>query len=182
MNHRSFLYYDSFETPVGPITVLANDEGVCRIDYGHSQERMAFFQTWKKKHLLKGELVYEPDHPYVKQAIKEIDEFFNGDRREFSVPLNCYGTEFQRKVWRNLLHTIPFGETRTYKDIAESLASPKAVRAVGGAVNKNPFAIVVPCHRVIGSNGKLVGYAGGLDKKQQLLDLEKNQTFVKVNK
>ncbi|SFJ60160.1 methylated-DNA-[protein]-cysteine S-methyltransferase [Halobacillus dabanensis] len=173
MNHHSFLYYDSFETPLGPITVLANDEGVCRIDYGHHECHLATYQSWKKKHFLKGELVYDPDHQYVAQIKKEIFQYFSGDRTEFQVPLNCYGTDFQRQVWRTLLYHVPFGETRSYKDIAASMHAPKAIRAVGGAVNQNPFSIVVPCHRVIGSNGKLVGYAGGLEKKQQLLEFEK---------
>ncbi|WP_281976081.1 methylated-DNA--[protein]-cysteine S-methyltransferase [Halobacillus litoralis] len=172
MNHHSFLYYDSFETPLGVMTVLANDEGVCRIDYGHHEERLSSYQSWKRKHFLKGELVYDPEHTYVKQTMLEIMEYFEGNRSEFHVPLNCYGTDFQRQVWRALLHYAPYGETRSYKDIAASMHSPKAIRAVGGAINQNPFSIVVPCHRVIGSNGKLVGYAGGLDKKQKLLEFE----------
>lgn len=172
MNHRSFMYYDTFETPLGSMTVLANDTGVCRIDFGTYEDRLASFQSWMRKHLLKGELVYDKEHMYVSQTKKELLEYFEGQRSEFSIPLNCYGTDFQRKTWRTLLHDIPFGETRSYKDIATAMRSPKAIRAVGGAINKNPFSVVVPCHRVIGSNGKLVGYAGGLDKKQQLLDFE----------
>lgn len=178
MNHRSFLYYDSFETPLGAMTVLANDEGVCRIDFGHCEDRIASYQSWKKKHFLKGELVYDPQHKYVLQTKDELLQYFDGKRSSFTVPLNCYGTEFQRKVWRTLLHNVPFGETRSYKEIATSMLTPKAIRAVGGAVNKNPFAIIVPCHRIIGSNGKLVGYAGGVDKKQKLLDFEKKQAAV----
>ncbi|UOQ43627.1 methylated-DNA--[protein]-cysteine S-methyltransferase [Halobacillus salinarum] len=178
MNHRSFLYYNSFDTPIGTMTVLANDEGVCRIDYGDYDERMAAIQAWKKKHFLNGELVYDPEQRYVEQTRKEIDEYFQGKRTEFTVPLNCYGTDFQRRVWRTLLHSVPFGETRSYKDIAEALSTPKAVRAVGGAVNQNPFSIIVPCHRIIGSNGKLVGYAGGLEKKQQLLTFETDHVVV----
>lgn len=178
MNHRSFMYYDSFETPIGSMTVLANDSGVCRIDFGTYEDRLASFQAWKKKHLLKGELVYDPEHPYVIQTKKEMLQYFEGKRNDFTFPLNCYGTDFQRKTWRILLHDIPFGETRSYKEIATAMHSPKAIRAVGGAINQNPFSVVVPCHRVIGSNGKLVGYAGGLEKKQQLLDFEKQQTIV----
>lgn len=181
MNHRSFIYYDSFETPIGFMTVLANDSGVCRIDYGNYEDRIASFQTWKKKHFLKGELVYDPEYEFVQQTKREINEYFKGERNEFTIPLNCYGTDFQRKVWRTLLHDIPYGETRSYKDIAAMLHSPKAIRAVGGAVNQNPFSIVVPCHRVIGSNGKLVGYAGGLERKQQLLELEKEYAVVSNN-
>ncbi|MCA0969786.1 methylated-DNA--[protein]-cysteine S-methyltransferase [Halobacillus litoralis] len=172
------MYYGTFDTPLGAITVLANDTGVCRIDFGTYEDRLSTFQSWMRKHLLKGELVYDPEHTYVSQARNELYEYFEGKRREFDIPLNCYGTDFQRKTWRTLLHDIPFGETRSYKDIARAMHSPKAIRAVGGAINKNPFSVVVPCHRVIGSNGKLVGYAGGLDKKQQLLDFESKSPAV----
>ncbi|ASF38592.1 MULTISPECIES: methylated-DNA--[protein]-cysteine S-methyltransferase [Halobacillus] len=178
MNHRSFLYYDSFITPLGPITVLANDEGVCRIDFGEFEERHSAYQSWKKKHLLRGEFVYDPEQKYVRQTKEELNEYFDGKRTQFSIPLICYGTDFQRGVWRTLVNQIPYGETRSYKEIASTMLSPKAIRAVGGAVNQNPFAIVVPCHRVIGSNGKLVGYAGGLEKKRHLLDFEKQYTVV----
>jgi O-6-methylguanine DNA methyltransferase len=173
MSQRSFLYYDTFDTEIGPMTVLVNDEGVCRIDFGNNEDLIPSYQSWKKKHFLKGELVYEPEHEYILQAKKELTEYFSGKRSQFELPLNCYGTEFQRKAWRTLLYQIPYGETRSYKEIASMMNSPKAIRAVGGAVNKNPFSVVVPCHRVIGSNGKLVGYAGGVDKKQHLLDFEK---------
>ncbi|WP_027956636.1 methylated-DNA--[protein]-cysteine S-methyltransferase [Halobacillus kuroshimensis] len=178
MNHHSFLYYDTFQTPLGAMTVLANDEGVCRIDFGHHEDRLPAYQSWKRKHFLKGELVYDPDHSLIVQTEKELQEYFQGIRTAFDVPLNCYGTDFQRKVWKTLLHQIPFGETRSYKDVALALHSPQAIRAVGGAVNKNPFSVIVPCHRVIGSNGKLVGYAGGLDKKEKLLDFEKQHTAI----
>ncbi|RWZ55328.1 methylated-DNA--[protein]-cysteine S-methyltransferase [Halobacillus fulvus] len=178
MNHRSLLYYDTFETPLGLMTIVVNDEGVCRIDYGKFEDRIAFYQAWKKKHFLKGEFVYEPEHEYVVQTKNELNEYFKGEKAVFTLPLNCYGTDFQRKVWRSLLHGIPFGETRSYKDIAAEMKSPKAIRAVGGAVNQNPFSIVVPCHRVIGSNGKLVGYAGGIEKKQHLLEFEKEHAAV----
>ncbi|MGV2622889.1 UNVERIFIED_CONTAM: methylated-DNA--[protein]-cysteine S-methyltransferase [Halobacillus marinus] len=178
MNHQSFLYHDTFETPLGAVTVLANDEGVCRIDYGKYEDRTAFYQSWKRKHFLKGELVYDPEQTYVAQTREELQEYFAGRRSEFQVPLQCYGTDFQRQVWRTLHHQIPYGETRSYKDIASYIHAPKAIRAVGGAVNQNPFSIVVPCHRVIGSNGKLVGYAGGIDKKEKLLELEREHHSV----
>src|SRR5699024_8165877 len=93
-------------------------------------------------------------------------------RQAFSVPMKLYGTPFQKEVWHALMDTIPFGKTSTYKGIAQAIGKEKAVRAVGGAVNKNPISIIVPCHRVIGSNGKMVGYNGGLDKKEYLLALE----------
>jgi len=103
----------------------------------------------------------------------ELNEYFAGKRTQFSVPLNPKGTEFQRKVWR-ALQSIPYGETRSYKEIAIAVGNEKASRAVGMANNKNPIAIAIPCHRVIGADGKLVGYAGGMETKIHLLELEKN--------
>ena len=102
---------------------------------------------------------------------KEVMEYLDGKRKTFDIKYEINGTEFQKKVWKELTK-IPYGETRTYKEIAVAVGNPKASRAVGMANNKNPISIVVPCHRVIGSNGKLVGYAGGLDMKKALLDLE----------
>ena len=103
---------------------------------------------------------------------KEIMEYLNGKRKSFDIKYEINGTEFQKKVWKELTN-IPYGETRSYKEIAVAVGNPKASRAVGMANNKNPIAIIVPCHRVIGSDGKLVGYAGGLDMKRVLLTLEK---------
>ena len=109
--------------------------------------------------------------PVIKEAFRLLSEYFSGNRKTFNLPLLLKGTDFQKQVWQALLK-IPFGETRSYKQIAEAIGNPKAVRAVGMANNKNPLLIVVPCHRVIGANGKLVGYAVGLDKKEYLLRLE----------
>ncbi|OOM11955.1 methylated-DNA--[protein]-cysteine S-methyltransferase [Clostridium saccharobutylicum] len=109
----------------------------------------------------------------LKEAIKQLNEYFDGKRKEFNLPLAPKGTEFQKKVW-NALKEIPFGETRSYGEIARRIGNEKASRAVGMANNKNPIMIIIPCHRVIGANGKLVGYAGGIDIKEKLLNLEKN--------
>lgn len=108
----------------------------------------------------------------IRETKRQLDEYFKGDRTAFDLPLDMEGTPFQVKVW-HALQAIPYGETRTYKEIAEEIGNPKAVRAVGMANHVNPFIIVVPCHRVIGTNGKLTGYAAGLDKKLLLLELEK---------
>jgi len=105
-------------------------------------------------------------------AAAQLSEYFDGKRKEFNLPLQMQGTEFQRKIW-SALKEIPYGETCSYKDLAIKIGSPKAVRAVGGANHNNPFIIVVPCHRVIGASGKLVGYGGGLEMKQLLLELER---------
>lgn len=106
------------------------------------------------------------------KAADQLAEYFAGRRKEFDLPLNPEGTDFQRKIW-NALQKIPFGETRSYKQLAEMAGSGKACRAVGGANNKNPLPVFIPCHRVIGADGSLVGYGGGLKIKQFLLELEK---------
>lgn len=108
----------------------------------------------------------------IEQAIRELEEYFDGKRREFQVPVHLYGTDFQKNVW-NALMKIPYGKVCTYKDIAKAVGNEKACRAVGMANHRNSVMIVVPCHRVIGSDGKLTGYAGGIDIKEYLLELEK---------
>ena len=108
-------------------------------------------------------------------AATQLSEYFAGKRKSFDLPLEVLGTEFRKKVWVALTE-IPYGETRSYKDIAESIGNPKACRAVGGANNKNPISIIIPCHRVIGAGGSLVGYGGGLEKKTMLLDLERKNS------
>ncbi|MCL2720861.1 MAG: methylated-DNA--[protein]-cysteine S-methyltransferase [Treponema sp.] len=110
--------------------------------------------------------------PLIKETIKQLDEYFSGKRKTFDLPLNAQGTEFQKKVWQ-VLKAIPYGQTCSYEQIAIKTGNPKACRAVGLSNNKNPIVIIIPCHRVIGKNGKLTGYAGGLELKQKLLDLEK---------
>ena len=113
----------------------------------------------------------EAETPLIKKAASQIEEYLNGKRRLFSLPLAPRGTEFQMAVWQALL-TVPYGETRSYKEIAVLIGRPKAVRAVGMANHRNPISIIVPCHRVIGSNGDLTGYGGGLPLKRYLLELE----------
>lgn len=108
----------------------------------------------------------------IKECFKQLKEYFEGNRVKFDLPLDARGTEFQKKVWNELLR-IPYGETKSYKDIAVAIGNEKACRAIGMANNKNPIPIIIPCHRVIGSNGKLVGYAGGLNVKEKLLNIEK---------
>jgi methylated-DNA-[protein]-cysteine S-methyltransferase len=111
--------------------------------------------------------------PLIKKAAAQIEEYLDDKRKKFSLPLAMHGTEFQMDVWR-ALQTIPYGETRSYKEIAELINRPKAVRAVGMANHRNPISIIVPCHRVIGHNGSLTGYGGGLPLKQRLLELEQD--------
>ena len=113
----------------------------------------------------------EQETALIKEAYRQLSEYLKGERQMFYLPLNPRGTDFQKRVWRALCD-IPYGETRSYKQIAEAIGNPKAVRAVGMANNRNPITIVVPCHRVIGADGKLVGYGGGLEMKEFLLRLE----------
>lgn len=110
--------------------------------------------------------------PIIKEAITQLEEYFNGERQYFTIKLKPEGTEFQTKVWKNL-GKIPYGQTISYKSLAETSGNPKASRAVGMANNKNPIPIFIPCHRVIASNGKLQGYAGGIELKKELLNMEK---------
>lgn len=107
----------------------------------------------------------------TRETNRQLQEYFAGERREFNLPIKAEGTAFQEAVWAEMVK-IPFGETKSYKDLAVAVGKPKAGRAVGAACNQNPISLVVPCHRVVGSNGKLTGYAGGLDRKKFLLDLE----------
>ena len=109
--------------------------------------------------------------PVVDEAIRQVDEYFGGTRRAFDLPLALAGTDFQRRVWRQLL-AVPYGQTASYGEIARALGKPKAVRAVGAANGQNPISIIVPCHRIVGSDGKLVGYGGGLWRKEWLLKHE----------
>lgn len=115
---------------------------------------------------------HNPRNPLLVEAVSQLRAYFAGELREFRLPLDLRGTDFQLRVWRQL-QAIPYGDTRCYSDIARAIQSPKAVRAVGAANGANPISIVVPCHRVIGSSGKLVGYGGGLPLKRRLLDLER---------
>ena len=115
----------------------------------------------------------EQETPLIKDAYRQLSEYLKGERKGFDLPLLIKGTTFQQQVWKALLE-IPYGETRSYKQIAVAIGNPKAVRAVGMANNRNPLLIVVPCHRVIGADGKLVGYGAGIEKKEFLLRLEKS--------
>ncbi|MEN8904841.1 MAG: methylated-DNA--[protein]-cysteine S-methyltransferase [Clostridiales bacterium] len=129
-------------------------------------------------YLLKNEIINEEflnESDLIKKAKKELDEYLEGTRKDFDIKLEPEGTEFQRNVW-NALIKIPYGKTASYSEIANIIKNPKAVRAVGGANNKNPIFIFIPCHRVIGIDGSMIGYAGGIKLKKHLLNIEKNNT------
>lgn len=153
------MQYRTVDSPVGPLTLAGH--GRCLMHL-----RMVD-QTYEPSH--DG---WEPDDSGFPDAVAQLGEYFAGTRTEFDIALDLVGTAFQRRVWAALL-TIPYGETRSYGDIARQIGSPGAFRAVGLANGHNPIGIIVPCHRVIGANGSLTGYGGGIDRKRALLQLEK---------
>ena len=149
------IYQYSYETKLGSVTIVEEDGALLAI---------TTHRTYKG---------IKQETPLINEAYRQLSEYLLGERKRFDLPLNPQGTVFQLQVWKSLCD-IPYGETRSYKQIAEAIGNPKAVRAVGMANNRNPLLIVVPCHRVIGANGKLVGYAAGIEKKEFLLKLEKS--------
>lgn len=167
---ETVIYYGEIETPVGILTALSDGDAIIRMDYGTMKELQAKYKTWAERYFTNPGLVEEQER--ITGLTEEVIDYFHSKRHTFSIPMKLYGTSFQKKVWQALMDNIPYGTTHTYKDIALAIDKEKAVRAVGGAVNKNPISIIVPCHRVIGSNGKMVGYNGGIDKKEYLLELE----------
>lgn len=152
MEVKNKIYYSS---PIGMVEIAGNEYGVTSIIFAE------------------GKVISDGIPEVLKNAYNQLDEYFNGKRKVFDLKLSLDGTEFQRKVWSELMN-IPYGETLTYKDIANKLGNINAVRAVGNANGKNPISIVVPCHRVIGSSGELTGYSGGLERKAWLIEHEKN--------
>jgi O-6-methylguanine DNA methyltransferase len=154
------IYFARTGSPVGPLFLAATAKGLVRLEF---EARMHRFNP-KTIQLQEARKVFAP-------YLDELKEYFAGQRREFSLPLDLRGTEFQLKCWRALLD-IPYGETRSYRDLAQAIGHPNAFRAVGMSNNRNPVAIIVPCHRVIAADGSLCGYGGGLDIKRKLLDLE----------
>jgi methylated-DNA-[protein]-cysteine S-methyltransferase len=151
--------YKTMKSPLGTLTLVGSARGLAAV-------------LWEDEPLPEpGSATEDRHHPLLLQAQQQLEEYFTGKRRSFTVQLDPNGTEFQNKVW-NALRTIPFGETRSYGQIADQIGSRKAVRAVGAANGRNPIPIIVPCHRVIGADGTLTGFAGGLALKARLLALE----------
>jgi methylated-DNA-[protein]-cysteine S-methyltransferase len=157
--------YKRVDTPVGKLTLVATDAGLAAI-------------LWENDSPSRVRLSIEAEdsgHPVLVETERQLTEYFAGQRKAFTVPLDVAGTPFQRKVWSALL-TIPFGETRSYGQIARQIGHPDAFRAVGAANGRNPLSIIAPCHRVIGSTGRLTGFAGGLEVKAHLLEMEGAET------
>lgn len=174
------IYYVTFKSPIGPLFLAASESGLLALEF-------AFKPGWKSssrvgssseaiKLSAKGKpastkIAWEESATRLRPYCAELEEYFAGQRRRFDFPLDLRGTDFQLACWHALL-AIPYGETRTYADIARTVGKRQAFRAVGMANNRNPIAIVVPCHRVIASDGTLCGFGGGLDVKRKLLELE----------
>jgi AraC family transcriptional regulator, regulatory protein of adaptative response / methylated-DNA-[protein]-cysteine methyltransferase len=158
----------TIDSPVGPLKVGATDDGICLLEFAGPRSEAQM----KSLAELFGCEIAAGDHPYLDQLETELAEYFAGRLREFTVPIVVRGTPFQESVWNELLR-IPYGETRSYADIARAVCAAKASRAAGRANGQNRIAIVIPCHRVVNSGGALGGYGGGLDRKKLLLDLER---------
>jgi methylated-DNA-[protein]-cysteine S-methyltransferase len=161
----------SIPSPVGRLYVVADNNNL---------KAIAYESNWKRLERHFGEVKLERNE-IIEQTHAQLQEYFEKKRTEFDLPIAFTGTDFQKKTWEALL-AIPYGETRSYSDQANLIGRPEAVRAVGRTNGLNPISIVVPCHRVVGKSGKLTGYAGGLDKKQFLLDLESNKSKISAAK
>jgi methylated-DNA-[protein]-cysteine S-methyltransferase len=155
------------QSMAGPLLLALSGRGLFRLEFDRGQLAEGEGQGW-----MESETALQP-------WLRHLEEYFSGQRQTFSLPLDLRGTEFQLKCWRALLD-IPYGETRSYRDMARAIGHPTAFRAVGMSNNRNPIAIVVPCHRVIAADGTLCGYGGGLDVKRQLLDLEQSSVRLRL--
>lgn len=153
------MYYDIIETRVGPILMAADNHGLCHVAFQTGPRKITPGDDWR----------YYPGK--ISEPVAQMKAYFAGELKAFTLAVNLDGTDFQIRVWKALCN-IPYGETRSYGELARAIGNPQAARAVGNANNANRLPIVIPCHRVIGSNGKLVGYGSGLGIKQELLDLE----------
>ncbi len=157
------MYYSYVDSPIGPLLLAGDGEALSLIAFSRGKKSRGAEQDWQRRDDVFG------------QARRELGEYFDGRRRDFDLPLRPEGTEFQRDVW-DALRTIPYGATCSYADIARKIGRPKASRAVGMANGSNPLPIVVPCHRVIGANGSLTGFGGGIETKRFLLELERSHS------
>ena len=165
---QNVLVYQRFDAPLGPMVAIASDNGLCLLEFGDRRMLESEFADLQKR---LSAVLLPGKNEFTEEAVRQIQEYFAGTRKTFSVPLHAPGTEFQQRVWA-ALREIPFGEMRSYGEIAAVIGDPKAVRAVGTANGMNRIAIMIPCHRVIGADGALTGYGGGLWRKDWLLKHE----------
>jgi methylated-DNA-[protein]-cysteine S-methyltransferase len=161
------VHLTQIDSPVGRLTLAANERAVMVLTWGEASKNVARVAQL----LERADEVEASDHPILDNCRQQLEEYFAGTRREFDLPLQPEGTEFQRSAW-NVLRQIPYGSTLSYAEQAGRAGSPKASRAVGSANGRNPIAIIVPCHRVIGADGSLTGFGGGIDTKRWLLEHE----------
>jgi methylated-DNA-[protein]-cysteine S-methyltransferase len=169
MTRTSNLLFSEMDTPLGPLTLARTRKGLCRIDFNQGESVLRTLERWSRTYYLTDQV--QRDDFALLEIKDQLDEYFSGERKSFDCDLDIMGTSFQKLVW-SLLQSIPYGEVRSYKQVAQAIGAPKAVRAIGGANNRNHIPIIIPCHRVIGSNGALVGYGGGLHIKEKLLQIE----------
>jgi methylated-DNA-[protein]-cysteine S-methyltransferase len=156
------IFQSHTTSPLGDVLLAATEHGLAGVWFVHRQEHMPDSSSWTT----------DEAHPTLLAAAQQLHDYFSGQRQSFDLPLQpAWGTPFQRAVWQ-ALQRIPYAHTSTYGDIARDIGNPKAVRAVGAAIGQNPHTIVVPCHRVVGANGSLTGFAGGIERKKHLLALE----------
>jgi methylated-DNA-[protein]-cysteine S-methyltransferase len=153
--------FDYYQSPLGRMMLVANDDGLAGVYFIGQKHYVRPGSGWRK----------DPDNESLGKAKKELEEYFAGKRKRFDLPLAPEGSDFQRAVWKAIAG-VPFGETITYAELARRAGHPGSARAAGAATGRNPIGIIVPCHRIVGSDGTLTGYAGGLEKKKKLLALE----------
>ncbi len=158
----SQVYYSTFESPVGPLLLAGSKAGLLLVSFASGNRPRNVDPEWR------------PDTTAFVEVVQQLQSYFAGERKNFDLALILEGSDFQKRVW-TALRKIPYGETISYKELAEMIGSPRAVRAVGAANGANPIPIIIPCHRVIGNDGSLTGFGGGLPLKKQLLELESHQ-------
>ncbi|WP_027421298.1 methylated-DNA--[protein]-cysteine S-methyltransferase [Crocinitomix catalasitica] len=166
---KSTLYTANFSTPIGEMYGLATDDGICLLEFAERKElkeEIASLKDYFKSEIL------DDENDHLLLLHKELHDYFKGKLQKFTVPTLLIGTDFQVSVWESL-KSVPYAETRSYLEQTESIGEPNAIRAVATANGKNKLAIIIPCHRIIGSDGSLTGYAGGIDRKRFLLNLER---------
>jgi len=173
VDRESSIWINRVATPLGSMIMGVSDQGLCLLEFA---ERRMLDTQLKRLRQRMGRVFLPGDHPLMQQVKNELDAYFEGNLREFTVPLQTPGTAFQESVWQALVD-IPYGETRSYGDIANEISQASAVRAVGRANGDNRISIIVPCHRVVGATGQLTGYGGGLWRKEYLLAMEQAQAF-----
>ena len=166
------LYWRETASPLGTLTLVASERGLCGLNFGAFADIAGRLAEWAGRWWREPALVPAPEgHPLIAEAERQLDAYFRGELTTFTIPLDLRGTPFQLNVWEALCR-VPYGVTATYGEIAAAIGRPGASRAVGGANNRNPVSIIVPCHRIIGTDGSLVGYGSGLWIKEHLLALE----------